>query len=453
MLRVRVSKILKLFKNFFIKERINIILGAGASIDLCPSTQDLTKILLDYTRWYEPNPSVRKSGNPLDPFSFDGNVRRRTYFKSISNLLGQHFDKSSSKVNFEGLLHFASGLDRYVSSNFKSTSDLYKSEFRIPFKFRKKWEHFNLPHAHSIIASDAASLVLDSVCLPYISKSNFDSCHQVLALKKLSDDFAILQIYSLNYDCLAEKIGTSLITGFDDHKGEYSIFSPESLIANSSKSRFIQLHGSCKYALSPIDSKSNGMLTFVRYMKEDDAVEMRQNSSIGSDFAQDGTVMISPYMITGHRKADALLHEPFLSMWIDFSKRSLSTNRLVIIGYSCGDYHVNSVVKNAISVWKRKNSKLKIVFVTYVNPDLIQDKINWLHENENAELEKWKSVLMTQLRMLIDFHFEMISNKFPKRSKGTEPIIIKSDNLDLLILLEGTKQFVGDYDLVQQFLA
>jgi hypothetical protein len=132
----------------------------------------------------------------------------------------------------------------------------------------------------------------------------------------------------------------------------------------------IQLHGSVHFGMEA--GNLDGVTRLRRY---DDIQEARRSWGIstGPSRAQDDHILPVVPMITGRRKADMMLLEPFGSYFHYFRQAAMTTPRWLIIGYGGGDFHVNAILATAAEKW---GDDLRVVICNHLpeselvpNPD------------------------------------------------------------------------------------
>jgi hypothetical protein len=141
-----------------------------------------------------------------------------------------------------------------------------------------------------------------------------------------------LRIFTLNYDtCIEENMGSfSIELGFDPdtHRWDYRRFDSEN---DPEANIFLyKLHGS------------------INWMDDENGITKKYDS-----------IQRSPAIIFGtYNKINP--GDPYLFLIHEFRKYCFKAKLLVIIGYSFGDDHINSIINQALLV----NSELKLVIVS-----------------------------------------------------------------------------------------
>lgn len=175
-------------------------------------------------------------------------------------------------------------------------------------------------------------------------------------------------IYSLNYDFLIEKtaakLGVVLLDGFSFNYPfrfnpiyfDYDIVKREdgSDILIDNAIRFFKIHGSLNWSLK------NGAI-------------LKNHSKVDS-----------PHIIfPSKEKFQSSYDQPFIEM-ISRLKDSLrkKSTTLFVVGYSCGDEHINSIIESSLSV----NFDLKVVFVNFKFDDRLSVFTKYIEELEDSRV-------------------------------------------------------------------
>jgi hypothetical protein len=174
----------------------------------------------------------------------------------------------------------------------------------------------------------------------WLTISDTDELSYLVRMADLAQNDVGVDIFSLNYDLCIETALLSarrqFVNGFtDDHGWQPSVFEGDHPI------RLFKLHGSLDW----IDDMYFGICS----LEHPGHVE---KNSIQHDNTK-------PLLIFGTNNKLSP-REPFLTLAYHFSQRVLSTQILVIIGYSFGDDYINRIVEQGF----RKNQKLRIIVVS-----------------------------------------------------------------------------------------
>ncbi len=323
-----------------------------------PDTEELTRRLVAWPGFLEPVGPMNPS-NPLAgvtaPHGPGGS--RRTYFGALAKVGG-------SDLNFEGLIDLADELAHYLA-NQASRDPTYWWRARALFDLRPEfaaWEQhqFALRHvperARVFILREVATAAAGLRAIPSI----------VPALERLAG-VADLRVHSLNYDDLPFSANLAWITGFAPD-GRFELTTDWKLAQHT----LVQMHGSVRWATT--GSEMTFFRSSVRAGREWDG-------TVGMSAArayQDGRIAPHSPMITGLRKTDAILSEPYGTYFQLFRQELLSTNRWLIVGYGFGDPHVNAALRSAWASWRQQagyaKKGLRVLIVAWASDaDLQKD--------------------------------------------------------------------------------
>jgi len=125
-------------------------------------------------------------------------------------------------------------------------------------------------------------------------------------------------------------------------------------------------------------------------------------------------------MVIGKEKKDKILKEPLLSLYFDIFKKVLSQKqrRLLIIGYSFSDDHINRVISNAV-----KNHELKIYVLS---PGSIEELKKNIKELNKKILENSDNQIVSEKHKNLTIIYNGISGYFPYTEILTgDPILDK----------------------------
>ncbi len=329
--------------------QIAVLLGAGASPQLL-GTQKLTSLLEQCADFEAPD-----STSP--------------FFASLAARLHEVLDDQAepASINFEQLIDVADELAHCLRDPHSVTSlnrwRLYQF-FRV-HESRVAWEQSKTPLRQ--IAERARIYLLNEMAAAVDALDRAPPL--VSGLSALSQD-VVLKLSSLNYDDLPFLTNIRWVTGFNDA----GAFDPATEWEHGDHT-LPQLHGSVRWA-----TIGSNMIWF---HSRDDA--RKEWGTIGQMSAargyQDGR--IAPYspMITGLRKADAIIDEPYATYFHLFRRQFFSCNRWLIIGYGFADRHINSVLRHAWTAWRRRSQNgqpgLKVAVVDWRPTRKWRGRMGW----------------------------------------------------------------------------
>ncbi|MEK4456849.1 SIR2 family protein [Paenibacillus sp. FSL R10-2748] len=327
--------------------RVTALLGAGASVDIGgPLSVDLTR-------------SVRSKLQEIYDLK-TGHVTKVPFLNDIAAELDNYFSPTIS--HFEDIFYTLESLSSYARGWQSKTVKKFKPHMGSFVDAKKQYffDEFLL----YIAKKDLLTVVGDSI-------DEYDSLFDPVLKHSWYSSFwsdAVSQcqwdIATLNYDHCIESSINQYEDGYEDIGQICKRFNPRKLLDNNTDSKILHLHGSILYGhYSTSDN---------RYMFEDqhedlylypsykDAKDTWFNRSFSVAQSHDETY-VGP-IVTGLRKTDKLLPYPYNTYYHQFQKSLIENDRLLIIGYSFGDYHLNSLLERVV---RYHGQNRKIVIISY----------------------------------------------------------------------------------------
>ncbi|MGF9978907.1 SIR2 family protein [Viridibacillus arvi] len=332
------------------EKRITCLLGAGAAIEVGgPTSINLTKSIIEESE----------------------------FLRSISVELDKYYGENN--YSFEDLLHFIETASSYMTSS--SALKKYKPILGAFITISSMLNAEELIHARSIIYTkvwDAIQLYDNEL---FISEKNAWYSDFWGNLNRQNN----LDIITLNYDTTIQQSLGSFTDGFLQER-EVDNFSRLSLEELNRKdiSKVINLHGSIMFGGFNIRNPEEAN----RYSFEDDfhelykysnyetAREMFFSTGKSSRVTQSGEIAEITPIITGLRKADKLIIPPYNAFHHYFFDSIRNNSGLLIVGYSFGDLHVNSIIDKITAL---HGDNRRIVVITYITP---KQRDRWHPDNE-----------------------------------------------------------------------
>jgi hypothetical protein len=360
------------------KERIVYLLGAGAAIGWCgPTTKSLTEKIL-------------KIGFK----NYKGEFITQKIFEKLLNGSGLDF----SKVNFETIINVLEDFVEFWSKDKKDHFNglsFFVDEIHINWKeFLGNWEKQNkYKHAYSLKvhgSSDAVNSRLDNIpneikaekkffealiieILDFIvgeisrysyhtgTKSNIfaNNNKEINFLAEVffsKNEKNIQRVYTLTYDSIFENIfkksGISFSDGFQKTPPEMPQnlrhLTPSQVYRDFDKDNCIyHLHGSAFWEV--IQEDANGM-DYYNFIASDSPQFPFNGSGVAEIELEKGRPIQIQNMITGYRKVIKTGLSPFRQFFSVFDRDCYLAERLIIVGYSFGDEHINDIINKARSV-------------------------------------------------------------------------------------------------------
>lgn len=352
-------------------KQVAILLGSGASIQYIPGTTAVTAALKKWTKYYMP-PTPR-IGFPeiLDRIEYDGTPAQARYFESLYNALAPSFNSPLEFLHFERLLHIAQGLDHHTSENNIDGSNDYLKVGPGPLSTLNAANPGMDNRIHGMVASAATTFILNHIAMSETSAANQndltkDPLNRFLA--KLSKD-VYLRLFSLNYDTVPLHSGVSFESGFRKLESASTVesFYPSQVRTAYRSHVFCQLHGSSLFGYASGDQSARGSL--VRYPTLQKAMESRKSIAVGNHLSQDGVEGLSQLMITGLRKADAILHDPFATYFSRLLEDLISCDAVLVVGYGGADNHVNELFRRMYEAKADHSRVTRLAWIGYSAPN------------------------------------------------------------------------------------
>ncbi len=171
-----------------------------------------------------------------------------------------------------------------------------------------------------------------------------------------------LRVATLNYDDAIER-SMQFWDGFtpeDPGSLDYASFEKAHV------RELLHLHGSIRFAPSPPEVVPKGLPELVRYQSNKAAAPFRPLPLMQNTFTQAGERVFVGPMLSGLRKTDKLMIEPYNLYHHRFVSGLLSSPRFLCIGYGGADIYVNAAVAQARRI---HGDRFRAVYVTKVDED------------------------------------------------------------------------------------
>lgn len=322
---------------------VTSLLGAGASVDIGgPLSTELTTLVRQKMQQIincpAPVPFIERVGQALD-----------TYFHPQNS-------------HFEDIFFTLESLNSFLKGSSPGTVKDYKPHLGAFLHIRDQlYQDWELLYNAK---KDLISVVADRI-------NQYDHSFSPAAQHTWYSNFwqdAVSRcqwhIATLNYDhCIESSIGLqNYEDGFEDIGEPFKRFNHNKLL-QSSMTKVMHLHGSIRYGHPNLGN---------RYIFEDDHEDLYLFDSYqdasqtwfnrsGSTSQSHDETLIGP-IITGLRKTDKLLPLPYTSYY-QFQQSLMDSPRLLIIGYSFGDYYINSLLER---ISRFHGQDRKVVLITYL---------------------------------------------------------------------------------------
>ncbi|MBO7286670.1 MAG: SIR2 family protein [Bacteroidales bacterium] len=327
------------------KEKIVYLLGAGAMIDFGgPTTNELTEECKD--------------------------IVKDSVLKDILPLLDETYNNS---YNFETIIAvIESALDYAIASQTKGNITINNTSI-IRVIFKSKLEKFDSELIWKVYVQ-LIETVMSNIA-KYDVSNNSDKRELLHRYIEGNLQLNKLKIYTLNYDRLIPNVVGRVYDGTYKHtNNNYRLFDYNLKSFLSNKFTYFNLHGSIYlkqdlvkgYYYSVVQSSCHRCLINALHQEGGSPNEKKFFTPI----------------ITGYSKSQRIMSEPFNFGFAAFSGDCDTCDKLIIVGYSFSDPHINSVLRNYVI---EKNKNIEIV-------DLNDDynKVTEKIENEFRLLSEFK---------------------------------------------------------------
>lgn len=302
-------------------DKTTVLLGAGAMIPFGgPTTNDLTQALLR-------------------------NNICKNFFCPI-------FNRTNQTVDFEFLL---SSLENLL--DWKLANEEPNSRSSNPYMLLEPFfpYQYDLIKDIWVIYRESINTIIDIIkeydyYTPPVS-DKMDTLARFLICKKHNN----LKIYSLNYDRLIprllQKYGLYFYEGLYKEQYEYDLNK-----FNSYSNTYFNLHGSIY----------TSYVSFGVVKISDSPIELEYRFNIQGGNPSENKVFLP--IIAGYSKSQRIMSEPFNFGIAALMNDCNTCNRLVIVGYSFGDPHINAILRKFV-----KLDSTEIVIVDYCKDDKLHD--------------------------------------------------------------------------------
>ncbi|MBD0402828.1 SIR2 family protein [Flammeovirga sp. EKP202] len=352
------------------KTKTTFLFGAGAAIPFNgPTTHDLTQIALKI------GPNIRDEEKTITQYIFD-------------KLLDAGF--SEDEVNFETLIAVLEELYIFYANTHNNISSFY-SVFLNGDKFKHKVVNPNHLEGtvrmlesgatteneiQEIIKELVGKIIIEinaeihqyayhtkSSKLKLLSTNEEDKKGLIENFQKWIQSIkseSSIRIYTLNYDsifkAIMQEVGINLFDGFNEtdnlNKRGPDLYK---IISDSEEDIHYNLHGSIYWRFTDIDDwEHEDNIPFIVKGYGPSLPEMRVFKGV-----EKGKPLLLSSIISGYQKVQRISIPPLREMHNAFEKDCMESNKLIIVGYSLGDDHINRIIQTAF--FYNENLKIEIV--------------------------------------------------------------------------------------------
>jgi SIR2-like domain len=347
--------------------KINILIGAGFSLEAgYPSGRNINesffsnvenKILRQSdSQWmWDEHGSAASNNGRLNFDHLNISYLLSELVELFQKELYQTFDYEEfydwflSKYNDNELIKLACG----------NVNNRLRNELRLPATSKHYFKHPDINQYRTILEA-YNYLIADRLQGPYKSEEKMKYYHPFIDFIKQNES---TKIFTLNHDTLVEflfhKYSVEYSDGFsiDDSRilGENDVKLPMFTNSFLKKNRLFKLHGSINYYVFNEMSQQGGIYYdtgnywFFKPRTYWDKEGSHLIDPVSGSTVQSLKSNILPQFLTGKHKRDTIVdHFFYKHLYEHFYNSFQDTERLVIIGYSFRDNHINEIIKKAI---------------------------------------------------------------------------------------------------------
>jgi hypothetical protein len=319
--------------------KVTALVGAGAVLPIQgPSTQFLTNLV---------RATQQLGNNPAGV--------RTNFVEQVAQALDGYFRQGS---NFEDVLHALESLSSIERGWQPGTAKEFRpavGAFVSPNDPR--WfadPSLILSGKQSVLTVIAENVEAYAAAFSPTGRDNWFAGFWQEAARKGTWNFG-----TLNYDnCIEQSLAGALEDGFVPLRPGLSRFDPRRFIG-STVNRILHLHGSIFYGHEPgRDPLASEWEDLAKFDVHQDA----KNTWFGRSraTAQSGEETIMGPLITGLRKADKIMIDPYSTYYWTFHQALLESPRLLVAGYSFRDQHLDYLLER-MSVLHGRNRRIVII--------------------------------------------------------------------------------------------
>lgn len=332
--------------------RVTMIMGAGAVLDMNFPDSIVTPTTWNITQ------EVRK---PYDDI-FDKN-RKITIVEDIYDVLDKKLPADRniwweknlhSSINFEILFHVIEQLISYEKVWSGNNHNPYTYPYFAPFTSRNfKFNSSDLyPVVHEYILR--IMRIVNDYNEYFYNDKRKENWYRDFFMSEFKWD-----VFNFNYDTTVEQCLGNFEDGFEPINGRIdAIFRPQKLMQNKNNlSTINHIHGCINYFYKDQvnnDIFETNMHDLYKYphFKQVESLMMGRGQS--NPASQNNEEYIAGPIITGLRKTEKLTCMPYDFYHGNLHKAVVSSNSMVIVGYSFGDLYVNNLINRMHSIWGGK---------------------------------------------------------------------------------------------------
>lgn len=331
------------------RKKIVILLGAGFPIAWgAPSSDEILKLIMDDEK-----------------FMYSDDI---TWGKFIYDALKSFYEDEGATISFETIIAVSETLMNYVFASttegrntyntsfvpaIQSLVDLIETEIEKKGSINKKREYIFDMYKHFV------DIVLEGIkSYDYgISNPNYEQLNSQInkfVVYLLNKKYSV-KIYTTNYDSIIPQILSerNIYTGEHEHAtGLDVVYKPDYKKNVESHLSYFSLHGSIYWTSKFIDIRQ----VIVKSTLVDGVKALKAPGGNPNE-----PLIFSP-IIVGYTKSQRSLMHPFNIGFTNLANDCNDCNRLLTIGYSFSDPHINSILQSNTDF-----SKVRLVNVGYMD--------------------------------------------------------------------------------------
>lgn len=346
--------------------KVSFLIGAGFSYNAgLPLVKDISdkflrRPLYNYTLWFSSGESKWTDwANDADQHNGQIDFRGLEISFFIEFVIEEYLNRYGLKeLNYEKFYNYLLSLktkDKNIYNAFlQSAQDKYQENFNI-----NDANFFSIPDDEFFsffyhLIEDLLWIRLDreTLCMAYKPYIEFLLREDVEAnIFTLNHDLLLETLFEHYEICYKDGFSNKNSTLVDDEGNKLPVFNGNL----DGKINLIKLHGSIDYYQYDYICEQNRHKGFdyfktLDYTVKHTANDIDENGKIIQSF----TPRITPQFITGENKLDFMQKDKMYKYLYSFFEHNLQdSDTLIIIGYSFGDEHINSVLKSSISNIKK----------------------------------------------------------------------------------------------------
>ncbi|HVW97451.1 MAG TPA: hypothetical protein VHA56_15870 [Mucilaginibacter sp.] len=369
------------------RKRNVILFGAGAVIDWGgPKTPDLTKLIRErgfYTRDGKTRITDFIYKKLLEVPGYDeADINFETIINVIEELIVYYANhglrkkvpalmKSFFNINFEDEILNFSVIGGEVKQLYKLHIPGKDDEWAIMNRGEETPEQFFLQQLLAHLLTDI-TIEIEQYAYHTVSKTNVLT-EQNAEMNRLFQDWVnlingndVLRMYTLNYDrnfkiLMAQSpYKYEIFEGFDcgDVIGYTDQLKPQvrRILEDQDSHTHYNLHGSVFWRVRALNQYQLELPEFYLAC----GAYLEQNTDEFPTFqSEKGKTVFLTNFITGYQKTQRAIFSPFKQMQAAFDRDCICCDKLIIVGYSFGDEHINSSIRTAL----QENSNIQIEII------------------------------------------------------------------------------------------